>query len=302
MTLDAHDKTRIDGFTARLVFSAAILQVVCGGIRFVDGSMLVQFSQAGFDARLQDFSQYLFDSPLKIMFLQALGLDSALTIGIIFLVLNFLPVAAVFLVSKNRQERTDLLLIVSVLPIWKLMFQNVGVGDAVMFAGAICLVVARQWMAVTLAAFVIVLWHFQQGAMIVLILCALGVVGQRPEDWGRLKAQIAGGMAGILVFVALTIFLIPPHTGRLGFIVAYMAPFLTKNIGLPHITMPGSKLEPGRGWPAFGLAEAERRADQMLAARSLLEPAGDSRLRNAGARHCSAVSSSRSAPVPRAAS
>src|ERR1700730_17090463 len=27
--------------------------------------------------------------------------------------------------------------------------------------------------------------------------------------------------------------------------------------GLPHIAIPGSKLEAGRGWPAFGLAEAE---------------------------------------------
>ena len=72
--------------------------------------------------------------------------------------------------------------------------------------------------------------------------------------------------------------------------------------GLPHITIPSVKLEPGRGWPAFGLAEAERRADQALAARLLLEPAVDSRARNEGARHCSAVSSSRSALAPRAAS
>ena len=47
--------------------------------------------------------------------------------------------------------------------------------------------------------------------------------------------------------------------------------------GLPHISIPGSKLEPGRGRPAFGLAGAERMAGQMLAARSLLVPAGDSR-------------------------
>ena len=46
--------------------------------------------------------------------------------------------------------------------------------------------------------------------------------------------------------------------------------------GLPHITIPGTKLEPGRRRPASGLAEAERRADQMLAARSLLGPAADS--------------------------
>ena len=72
--------------------------------------------------------------------------------------------------------------------------------------------------------------------------------------------------------------------------------------GLLLRTIPGPKLEPGRGEPAFGLAEAERRADQALAARSLLVPAGDSRGMSAAGWHCNAVSSSRSAPGPRAAS
>src|SRR5271169_1900552 len=73
-------------------------------------------------------------------------------------------------------------------------------------------------------------------------------------------------------------------------------------VGLPHITIPGSKLEPGRVRPASGLVEAERRADQTLTARSLLGPVVDSQAKSAGARHCSGVSSSRSVPVPRAAS
>ena len=47
--------------------------------------------------------------------------------------------------------------------------------------------------------------------------------------------------------------------------------------GLPLGTIPGSKLEPGHAQPAVGLTAAERRADQALAARSLLVPAGDSR-------------------------
>jgi transposase-like protein len=51
--------------------------------------------------------------------------------------------------------------------------------------------------------------------------------------------------------------------------------------GLPLITIPGSKLESGRVQPAFGLAGAERRADQALAARSLLGPAADIAARNA---------------------
>ncbi len=52
-------------------------------------------------------------------------------------------------------------------------------------------------------------------------------------------------------------------------------------IGLPHIAIPGTKLEPGRHRPASGLAEAERRADRTLAARSLREPAADIAATNA---------------------
>jgi len=72
--------------------------------------------------------------------------------------------------------------------------------------------------------------------------------------------------------------------------------------GLPLITVPGPKLESDCVRPASGLAEAERKADQALAARSLLERAVDNRARSVGARHCSAVSSSRSALAPRAVS
>ena len=52
--------------------------------------------------------------------------------------------------------------------------------------------------------------------------------------------------------------------------------------GLPLGTIPGTKLEPGRRRPASGLAEAERRADRTLAARSPLGPAADSRATSAG--------------------
>jgi hypothetical protein len=50
------------------VLVAIALQVLVGGMRFVDGSILLQFSRFGFHAHLQDFSQYLFDSQLKVIF------------------------------------------------------------------------------------------------------------------------------------------------------------------------------------------------------------------------------------------
>ena len=52
-------------------------------------------------------------------------------------------------------------------------------------------------------------------------------------------------------------------------------------IGLPHEAVPGSKLESGRRWPASDPAAAERRAEQMLAARSFRALAVDSRAMSA---------------------
>src|SRR5262245_34146615 len=136
---------------AWILASAVVLQIVCGGIRFVDGSMLLQFSQTGFQAKLQDFSQYLFDSPLKILLLRGMHLNNALAIGFLFLVFNLLPLLAILLVAGDAKERLELLAVVSIMPIFKLMFQNIGAGDSVIIAGTIVLVAARHWMPLALA-------------------------------------------------------------------------------------------------------------------------------------------------------
>lgn len=54
-----------------------------------------------------------------------------------------------------------------------------------------------------------------------------------------------------------------------------------ENLALPLIAIPGIKLDSGRSWPASGLAEAERRPVQTLAARSSLARADGSQARNA---------------------
>ncbi len=72
--------------------------------------------------------------------------------------------------------------------------------------------------------------------------------------------------------------------------------------GLPLGTIPVSKLESGRAQPASVLAEAERRADRMLAARSLLELAVDSQARSGAGGHCNGAASSQPGPELPAAS
>jgi hypothetical protein len=215
---------------AWILSSAAVLQVVCGGIRFVDGSMLLQFSQTGFQANLQEFSQYLFDSPLKILLLWTLHLNNALVIGFLFLTLNFLPMLAVLLVGKDEKERIELFAVASIMPIFKLMFQNTGVGDSVIIAGTIVLVAGRHWLPVAVTACVMVLWHFQQGVLIVSVLFALFVVMRSPDWRLRLKALAIGTMTGVLAFAAIETFLVPRHVGRLGYIFAHVAPFLRQNL------------------------------------------------------------------------
>lgn len=216
--------------TKPFLFSTIVLQVICGGVRFVDGSVLLQFSQAGFQAKLQDFSQYLFDSPLKIMFLMMLRLGSAPEIGGVFLLLNFLPFVTILFLSRDRQENLDLLVILSIIPIWKLMFQNIGVGDSIIISGTIVLIVARQWIFVILGAFVMVLWHFQQGALILFIISALCIATGDSDGRARLKSMATGAVLGLLTFAMIETFLVPPHTGRLTAVIEHIGPILEKNL------------------------------------------------------------------------
>ena len=71
-----------------------------------------------------------------------------------------------------------------------------------------------------------------------------------------------------------------PSGGSIGNLVTHEVLDEIGGVGLPLGTIPVSKLESGPAQPASVLAEAERRADRMLAARWLLEPAVDSRARS----------------------
>ena len=48
------------------------------------------------------------------------------------------------------------------------------------------------------------------------------------------------------------------------------------SVGLPRVTRPVAKIEPGVHLPAAGLTAAQRKAGQLLAARVFLVPVVDS--------------------------
>ena len=219
----------LDGLL-RLVTIAAIGQILLGGVRFVDGGSLMLLAADGFHAHLKEFSQYLFDSPLKIAFLHALRLTSATSIGIIFLALNILPVLAIVIFGKSTKERVVLLAIFGILPTWKIMFQNVGIGDSVVFAGSIILIIADPAWLVAGTAALLTLWHFQQGALICAIVSSLLISRARAHDRIRAFSILRGLLVGALIFLIVHLFFSPNYSGRAQFMLSFMGPFLIRNI------------------------------------------------------------------------
>ncbi|MGC8536208.1 MAG: hypothetical protein ACP5QR_11875 [Rhizomicrobium sp.] len=213
-----------------LVTIAAIAQIILGGVRFVDGGALMMLAADGFHAHLKEFSQYLFDSPLKIGLIHALRLTSATSIGIVFLALNALPVLAILLLGKSAKERVILLAIFGVLPTWKIMFQNVGIGDSVVLAGSIILIIADLSWFVAGTAALLTLWHFQQGVFICAIVSSLLISSARPDDRIRAFSILRGLLVGALMFFFVHLFISPNYSGRAQFMLSYMGPFLIRNI------------------------------------------------------------------------
>lgn len=213
-----------------LLIAAAALQVLIGGVRFVDGTMLMQFANVGFDAKLNDFSQYLFDSPMKILLLWLLPMKSATAIAVFFLGLCLLPLAAIWLVAETDRERIQLSALITLLPIWKVMFQNVTVGDSVTISCVMLMIMARRvWLVVIAGAFLLV-WHFQQGLLASLIIMTMLLLSSQEDRTQRLIALGVGVALGCSAFLAFSLLLSPPHSGRMQFIFTHMAPFLTRNV------------------------------------------------------------------------
>ncbi|HYD05866.1 MAG TPA: hypothetical protein VEC60_09075, partial [Reyranella sp.] len=207
-----------------LAGGAVVAQVLMGGIRPVDGSMLARLAREGFAAELPPFAQYLFDSPLKIVLLKALGLQSPTLLAGLFLLLCLLPFAAALLAEDDERRKTAFLL-AAALPLTRVSLGSLGVGDAVMFAGAIAIVASRsRWIALVASA-VLVGWHVQQGILLLGFVVALShAMGER-RDRARLAMIGIGVVLGVAFFLLSRQWLGAPYQGRLGFLLAHIDRF-----------------------------------------------------------------------------
>jgi hypothetical protein len=209
---------------------AVFLQALVGGIRPVDGSMLAHFARSGFDAQLPtNFAQYLLDSPLKVALVHALFLTSPLKLAAFFAALTFLPFAAVLL-AKDEEVRKTSVVLLAALPLTRVSLSSLGVGDAVLVAVAVALVVSPSRLVAIAGALVAIGWHVQQGALIVIALGLVMFFRGNPRDRAKLPFLAAGLLGGLLIEFALQVLFIPQHQGRAGSLALYLDRFLLRSL------------------------------------------------------------------------
>ena len=210
-----------------LAAMAVAAQIVFGGLRPVDGSVISALARDGFRAELPAFAQYLFDSPLKIVVLKAIGIQSPTLLAGLFLALSVLPLAAAFL-AEDDERRKSAFLLAAALPLTRISFGSLGVGDAVMFAGAIAVVVSRSRPVLLVASAVLVGWHVQQGVLLLGLVVGLGWVTGERRDRASLAMIVLGAALGIAFFLLSRTWLAFPYQSRLGFLLAHLDRFLLR--------------------------------------------------------------------------
>ena len=213
-------------FTAIAVF----LQVLVGGIRPVDGSMLGYFARNGFGAQLPThFAQYLFDSPLKVALVHGLSLTSPVMLAAVFAAMTFLPFAAMLL-AGNAEVRKTGIVVLAALPLTRISLSSLGVGDAVLFAAVAALVVSPSRLVAVVGALVAVGWHVQQGTLMMIALGVVMFIRGEPRDRAKLPFVAVGVLCGLAIEVGLQLWLVPAHQGRAESLVLYGERFLLRSL------------------------------------------------------------------------
>ncbi|HTR84578.1 MAG TPA: hypothetical protein VMI56_08875 [Reyranella sp.] len=261
--MNAEGAKTLDSWRAILAFSAVavILQVLLGGVRPVDGGVLAALARDGFHAQLSPFSQYLFDSPLKIIFLRGIGISSPVGLTLLFVFLSVLPFLAALLADDRETRRTAFLLLAA-LPLARISLGWLGTGDSVLFAGTVAIIVSQRPAVIAGAAVVLVSWHFQQGVILVALMGGTILVSGDGGQRAKLVPLAAGLATGMLLYGAAKLWLLPSYQGRTGFLLQYIDRFALRilfywpaalAIGLPGmLALWLAKGFRGIHWSAYG--------------------------------------------------
>lgn len=147
-------------FTRRVCILWSVLTAIIGGLRFVDGSVLLELTRAGEPNLVNPTSSYLLDSPLKVWLLSILP-SSVLVIAITFFFLALLPLLLIYCREGSRSF-FFISILLSVTLVQKISLQNIGVGDGLTIFLIVCAILTSSMQLCAATFFVLGLWHPHQ--------------------------------------------------------------------------------------------------------------------------------------------
>ncbi|MCU0755815.1 MAG: hypothetical protein MUE46_11945 [Xanthomonadales bacterium] len=236
----------------------ALLIVALGGLRFSDGSMLLAMARGATVADpvfANPATQYVWDSPAKVVLLQAVP-AKILVIAVIFGLLAILPLLGTLSTDRRALFLTGVLVLLT--PALKVSIQNIGMGDGLVMAAIGLAIVTRHAALIGAALLLIALWHPQQSFFIGLSLLLAWYAYEETLDRRRVAAVLAGLAIGCLIFLWWKTTLGFEYAGR----GAYMRDRLNEFLDRSVWTVLFAFL-PVLAW--FGLAPRPRRGLLLLA-------------------------------------
>jgi hypothetical protein len=179
-------------------FLAIFLIVLVGGLRFSDGSMLLAISRGATIADevfLDPFTQYVWDSPLKVYLLWVLP-SSILFIAAVFAFIGIFPSFMFFAKQEKVFFASAICLLLT--PAFKVSMQNLGVGDGILITLVIAACLATSHYIILICFLLIGLWHPQQAFFIgVSWLVANYLYADKLH-----KTRLLAGLCGLIIAAA----------------------------------------------------------------------------------------------------
>jgi len=215
----------------RNVIILMLASLLISGMRFSDGSILLAISQGkGIEDPVfsNPLTQYIWDSPLKVLLLKLVSPD-IIGIALIFSAIACLPVLGVF----TRQKSLPFILaalVVALTPTLKVSAQNIGVGDGLIYALIISAVYTRSNLVVFISLFLTGLWHPQQSFFIGVTYILFGVTFERNNFRGKAVSAISALVIAFITYLAYRYSMGYEYHGRFSYMTSRMDELLSANI------------------------------------------------------------------------
>ena len=116
-------------------------------------------------------------------------------------------------------------MLLAALPITRVSFASIGIGDAVLLAGAVAVIVSPSRSVTVLSSIMMSTWHVQQGVLALLLLAGVFVLVGAATDKRKVAYIAVGVTGGLLAYIVVRLLLAPQYHGRADFLLQHIDRF-----------------------------------------------------------------------------